>query len=250
MVVSQLQFDPGQTAPDSVSCRCSLQEYIRMATQVDLKPTLDFLKGLIPNNNRAWFQAHKSDFDKASQAFEAFVVALIDELAPTEDLRGVSPKECIFRIYRDVRFSKDKTPYKTHMSAYIAPGGRKAMAVGYYIQISPGGESIIAGGLHEPDPKRLAKFRQVIERDPRPFKKIIGAKAFREYFGEVEGEKLATAPRGYSKDHPEIELLRMKQITAYHRIPDRQLLAPDLVKETVKGLKLMKPFLVYLDSIR
>src|SRR3990172_11731033 len=108
MVVSQLQFDPGQTAPDSVSCRYGLQEYIRMATQVDLKPTLDFLKGLIPNNNRAWFQAHKSDFDKASQAFEGFVVALIDELAPTEDLRGVSPKRAYFRSNATSAFSKTK----------------------------------------------------------------------------------------------------------------------------------------------
>src|SRR3990170_1762510 len=232
------------------STKRRLREHESMGTQVDLKSTLEFLKGLKRNNNRTWFQAHRAEYDEASLAFEAFVGVLIDELRPTERLGALSPKDCIFRIYRDVRFSKDKTPYKTHMSAYIAPGGRKSMAVGYYIQISPDGESIIAGGLHEPDPKRLAKFRQVIERDPRPFKKIIGAKAFREYFGEVEGEKLATAPRGYSKDHPEIELLRMKQITAYHRIPDRQLLAPDLVKETVKGLKLMKPFLVYLDSIR
>ena len=221
-----------------------------MGVRIDLKPALEFLKGLKRNNNRAWFQAHRADFDNASQAFEDFVAAVIDELAPTEGLRGISPKDCIFRIHRDVRFSKDKTPYKTHMGAYIAPGGRKSMAVGYYIQISPDGGSIIAGGLHEPDPKRLAKFRQAIERDPRPFKKIVGAKAFREYFGEVEGEKLATAPRGYSRDHPEIELLRMKQITVFHRIPDRQLLAPGLVKETVKGFKLMKPFLVYLDSIR
>src|SRR3990170_3121233 len=221
-----------------------------MGVRIDLKPALEFLKGLKRNNNRAWFQAHRADFDNASQAFEDFVAAVIDELAPTEGLRGISPKDCIFRIHRDVRFSKDKTPYKTHMGAYIAPGGRKSMAVGYYIQISPDGGSIIAGELHEPDPKRLAKFRQAIERDPRPFKKIVGAKAFREYFGEVEGEKLATAPRGYSRDHPEIELLRMKQITVYHRIPDRQLLAPGLVKETVKGFKLMKPFLVYLDSIR
>lgn len=220
-----------------------------MATQADLKPTLEFLKALKRSNNRAWFQAHRAEYDQASQAFEAFVGALIDELRPTEGLHGLTPKDCIFRIYRDVRFSKDKTPYKTHMGAYIAPGGRKSMGVGYYIQVSPGGESMIAGGMHEPDPKHLAKFRQIIDRDPKPFKKIVASKAFRDYFGGVEGEKLKTAPKGYAKDHPDIELLRMKQVTVYHRIPDRDLLAPGIVKETLKGFKLMKPLLTYLDSI-
>jgi uncharacterized protein (TIGR02453 family) len=221
-----------------------------MAAQVDLKPTIDFLKALKRNNNRAWFQAHRSEFEQASSRFEAFVGALIDELRPTEDLRGLTPKDCIFRIYRDVRFSRDKTPYKTHMGAYVAPGGRKLMRVGYYVQVSPGDDSMLAGGLHDPDPKQLDKFRQAISRDAAPFKKIVGARAFRQYFGDVEGDKLKSAPRGYSKDHPEIELLRMKQVTVYHGFTDSEVLASDIVKRIVSGCKLMKPFLIYLDSVR
>jgi uncharacterized protein (TIGR02453 family) len=220
-----------------------------MGTQVNLKTTLEFLKALKRNNNRAWFQAHRAEYDEASQAFETFVGALIDELRPTEGLRGLTAKDCIFRIYRDIRFSKDKTPYKIHMGAYIAPGGRKAMGVGYYVHVSPR-DSMIAGGMHEPDPKRLDRFRQVIARDAGPFKEIIGARAFRDYFGDVEGEKLKSAPRGYSRDHPEIELLRMKQITVHRAIADGELLEPNIVSHVVKGFKRMKPFLVYLDSIR
>ncbi len=220
-----------------------------MGTQVNLKPTFDFLKALKRNNNRTWFQDHRAEYEEASRAFEAFVGALIDELRPTEGLRGLTPKDCIFRIYRDIRFSKDKTPYKIHMGAYIAPGGRKAMQIGYYVHVSPG-DSMIAGGLHEPDPKRLDRFRQAIVRDAGSFKKIVEAKAFREYFGEVEGEKLKSAPRGYSRDHPEIELLRLKQVTVYHRFSDREMLESDIVRQTIKGFKRMKPFLVYLDSIR
>jgi uncharacterized protein (TIGR02453 family) len=220
-----------------------------MGTQVDLKPTLDFLKALKRNNNRTWFQAHRAEYDEASRAFETFVGALIDELWPTEGLGGLTPKDCIFRIHRDIRFSKDKTPYKTHMGAYIAPGGRKAMGIGYYVHVCPG-DSMIAGGLHEPDPKRLDRFRQTIARDARPFKKIIEAKSFREYFGVVEGEKLKSAPRGYSKDHPEIELLRMKQVMVRRGIADRELLDSDVIRQIVKGFKRMKPFLVYLDSTR
>ena len=220
-----------------------------MGTQVDLKPTLKFLTALKRNNNRTWFKAHRAEYEAASLAFEGFVGALIDELRPTEGLGGLTAKDCIFRIYRDIRFSKDKTPYKTHMGAYIAPGGRKLMKMGYYVQVSPG-DSMIAGGLHEPEPKQLDKFRQTVARDATPFRKIIGAKTFRDYFGEIGGEKLKTAPRGYPKDHPEIDLLRMKQITAHHPMPDDELLSKDVVKKTVAGFRMMKPFLSYLGSIR
>jgi uncharacterized protein (TIGR02453 family) len=219
-----------------------------MALSVNLKPALEFLEALKRNNNRTWFQTHRDEYEDASLAFETFVGALIDELRPTEGLRGLTPKDCIFRIYRDIRFSKDKTPYKDHMGAYIAPGGRKATRMGYYVHVSPG-DSLIAGGLHQPDAKRLDRFRQAIVRDARPFKKIVGAKAFREYLGEVEGEKLKSAPRGYSTNHPEIELLRLKQVTVHHRFSDGDMLGPDIVRKVIKGFKRMKPFLVYLDAI-
>jgi uncharacterized protein (TIGR02453 family) len=164
-------------------------------------------------------------------------------------LGAISPKDCIFRLNRDLRFSKDKSPYKTYMSAYIAPGGRKSRRLGYYVHIQPGDHSILGGGLHEPDPGTIAKWCNAIDRDPRPFKAIIAASSFKRYFGEVQGERVKTAPKGYARDHPEIELLRLKQITASRPLLDKEILAPDLLQETLKTFKAMKPFLEVLEDL-
>jgi uncharacterized protein (TIGR02453 family) len=215
----------------------------------DLKTTLDFLKALKRHNNRDWFESHRPQYQAARSDFEAFVTALIQELAPVEGLGGLSAKDCIFRLNRDLRFSKDKSPYKTHMSAYIAPGGRKSRSLGYYVHVSPGDQSMIAGGMHEPEPQQLASWRQTIDRDPGPFNRIIHERTFRRYFGEVSGEKLKTAPKGYPRDHPQLELLRLKQVTAMRPIPDKDLLGRSLLQETLRTFRAMKPFLRYLENL-
>jgi uncharacterized protein (TIGR02453 family) len=219
-----------------------------MATVVDLRPVLKFAAALKRNNNRDWFQAHRAEYEAARTQFESYVAALIGELSRTESLAGLSPQDCIFRLNRDLRFTKDKTPYKPYLSAYIAPGGRKSRRMGYYIHLEPG-NCMLAGGLHEPEPQQLAAWRAAIDRNPRPLKKIIAGAAFRRYFGELQGERLKTVPRGYPKDHPEADLLRLKSVTIIRPIPEAVVTSPAFLRESLATFQAMRPFLRYLDQL-
>lgn len=216
-------------------------------TQFDLQSVLKFAGNLKQNNNRNWFQEHRSDYEMARAHFEDYVAALIQELSKTEPLADLSPKDCIFRLNRDLRFTKDKTPYKPYMSAYIAPGGRKSRLLGYYVHIEPG-NAMLAGGLYEPNTRQLASWRESIDRDPRPFKDIIDNETFHKFFGEVSGERLKTIPRGYPKDHPEADLLRLKSVTVTRHVSDTEVASPAFFPETIETFRVMKPFLEYLDT--
>lgn len=215
----------------------------------DLEPTLAFLGDLRENNNRTWFNDNRIRYEEASAAFQALVEYIISNLEKVVDLRGVSAKDCIFRINRDIRFSKDKSPYKSNMGAEIAPGGRKSGNLGYYVHLAPHDESLVAGGLYMPTSEQLAKFRSAVAKDAAPFKRITHASAFVRYFGEVAGDRLTTAPQGYSRDHPEIDLLRLKQVMLVHHFTDKQVRARGFPAETVQVLKAMKPFNDYLKRI-
>jgi uncharacterized protein (TIGR02453 family) len=220
-----------------------------MKNTVDLSPVLSFLKKLAKNNDRAWFEAHRSDYENAQARFEDFVAALIIEISAFEDLGSVTPKDCIFRIYRDVRFAKDKSPYKTNMAASIGRGGRKSMGFPYYLHVAPGDHSMLAGGCHEASADQISRWRQAVDKDASSVKKIIGKKDFVAAFGGITGEKLAKAPRGYPADHPELELLKLKQITVMHTVPDKELLSPAMVQSSAAVFKTMKPLMDYLGSI-
>jgi len=222
---------------------------VAMKNAVDLAPVLSFLKQLEKNNNREWFEAHKSYYANALGRFEDFVAALIIEISAFEDLAGVAPKDCMFRIYRDVRFSKDKSPYKTNMGASIGPGGRKSKGYPYYLHVAPGNHSMLAGGCHEASTEQLARWRSTVDKDASTLKKLIGKKDFVAAFGGLTGEKLAKAPRGYAADHPELELLRLKQIAVMRTVTDKELLSPSVVQSSAAIFKTMKPFLDYLGSI-
>lgn len=215
--------------------------------QFDLQSVLQFAGDLKQNNNRSWFLDHRSDYEAARAHFEDYVAALIQELSKTEPLADLSPKDCIFRLNRDLRFTKDKTPYKPYMSAYIAPGGRKSRLLGYYVHIEPG-NAMLAGGLYEPNTQQLASWRESIVRDSRPFKDIIGSETFCKFFGEVGGERLKTIPRGYPKDHPEADLLRLKTVTVTRHVSDTEVASPAFFPETIETFRVMKPFLEYLDT--
>ncbi len=215
----------------------------------DLKHVLTFLSGLKNNNNKPWFEAHRSEYEQARAEFETFVDQVIRGVGAFEDMKGVSARDCVMRIYRDLRFSKDKSPYKIAMSASVGPGGRKAYRFQYYLHLEPHDHSMVAGGLHEPESAQINAFRSAIARDASKFKRVVGAKAFKEYFGDVGGEKLKTAPQGYDRDHPEIELLRLKEVVAVHTFADRAVASPDFVAQVVQGCKTMKPFLDYLSSV-
>jgi uncharacterized protein (TIGR02453 family) len=215
----------------------------------DLKPVLDFLSHLKQHNNKAWFDENRAAYEIARAHFESFVDQLISEYGGIEDLGGISAKDCIMRIYRDTRFSKDKSPYKTNMSATIAPGGKKSSSLGYHLHIQPHNETLIAGGLYMPTPEQLARFRMVIDQDAAPFKAIINDKTFKSYFGVLEGEKVKTVPQGYARNHPEIELLRFKQVVVVHRVSDEEVLLPEFSAHVIKTFAAMKPFLNYLNTI-
>ncbi len=216
---------------------------------LDLRPVLEFLSRLKEHNNKAWFDENRAAYDIARARFESFVDQLISEYGGIEDLGGITAEDCVMRIYRDTRFSKDKSPYKTNMSASIAPGGKKSANLGYHLHIQPHDETLIAGGLYMPTPEQLARFRMAIDQDAAPFKAIIKDKEFGKYFGMLEGEKVKTVPQGYTQNHPEIELLRFKQVVVVHRLSDEMVLSPKFSTHAVKTFTAMKPFLDYLNAI-
>ncbi len=210
---------------------------------------LRFLDELRQNNNKTWFDRHRPDYEAARSTFEQLIDELIDEFRISDHLQGLTARECIARIYRDVRFTKDKSPYKTNLAAVIAPGGWRSLYLGYYLSIEPHGQSMVAGGLYLPTPEQLNRFRQAIDENADAFKDITGTPAFIQAFGSVEGERLKTAPKGYDRTHPEIALLQLKQITAVHHFSDQEVLAHDFPAQVVMLCRAMKPFLAYLSSI-
>ena len=220
-----------------------------MTDPINLKPLLRFLDQLGKNNNKAWFEAHRAEYETGRAEFERFTAYVIDQLRDSDGLGTLSAKDCISRINRDIRFSKDKSPYRTNLWAEIAPGGRKATRLGYHISVGPGGHSIVAGGLYMSTPEQLARFRRAIDQDAAAFKKVVGARAFVQTFGSVEGERLKTAPQGYDRAHPEIELLQLKQVTAVHRFTDAQVTEPEFPQQVVVTCGAMRPFLDYLNEV-
>ena len=220
-----------------------------MSPATDLHPTFRFLAELRKHNNREWFEKHRDDYEDAKGRFEALVNQIIAGLSPVDDLAGLQAKDCVMRIFRDVRFSKDKSPYKTNMAANISPGGRKSNKLGYHLSLAPGGESIIAGGIYMPEPAQLNRLRDAIARDAAPLKAVAAEKNFKKYFGQLEGEKVKTVPQGYDRDHPDIELLRFKQLLAVHRLPDDVALGPRFAAHAVKVCAAMRPFNEYLNGV-
>lgn len=215
-----------------------------------LKTTLDFLLDLRFNNNKTWFDENRSRYDASQRAVEGFLNDLFSRFAPVLDLGATKPKDCLFRIFRDVRFSKDKTPYKTQVGIVIGNGGRKADGVWYYVHIEPDDSSFVATGLYESTPEQLRSVREAIAADDKPLRKILNAKAFKKWTGGLEGETLKVPPKGFASDHPAIDLLKHKQFLASHRLFDADILSDDLAAHVVDACLAMKPFAEYLAQIK
>lgn len=211
--------------------------------------TLEFLQDLVQNNNREWFHANRARYDAAKSEFEGFVGQLLQGIEAFQPLPNTAVKDCIFRINRDIRFSKDKAPYKKNLAAAVGPGGRHSGRVDYYFHLQPGNESFLGAGMWQPTPTHLAKFRQEIDYNVDELKAIIEAPDFRAYFPEIAGETMKTAPKGYSADHPDIALLRRKELFFIHRYSDKDVLKPDFASELVKGCQLIKPYCDYLNYL-
>ena len=213
------------------------------------KSTLDFLTAIKCNNNRDWFLANRPSYLDAKDNFESFVQGVIDRIILFDPIiKGLEAKSCVFRINRDIRFSNDKSPYKSHFGAFIVRGGKKNgdKYAGYYFHIEPGA-SIMAGGAYTPPAPWLSAIREKISDSPEEFMKITGEKDFIKYFKSIDGEKLKTAPKGYPKDHPQIELLKYKSYLVVNEAPDKLVLSKDYMDHVVKTFKAMKPLNNYLN---
>lgn len=213
------------------------------------KPTIDFLKKLKKNNNRDWFTANKKLYEDAKYDFEVFVFELIQKIVEfDETISGVEPKDCIFRIYKDVRFSKDKTPYKTNMGAFVCISGRKTNHAGYYVHVSPT-EFFLGSGLYMPPAEQLLAVRNKIADNYKAFNKIITAPDFKKNFGGLwQGDKLKSAPKGFDKEHPAIELLKLKSFMADHTYKEDKALSKGFTDYCAKMFKSTKALNDFLNA--
>lgn len=214
-----------------------------------METTLKFLKQLAKNNRKEWFDENRKMYEAAKVEFEAVVKAVIDKAIVYDPLlAGLEAKKCMFRINKDVRFSKDKSPYKQNMGASINPGGKKSMIPGYYLHVEPG-KSFLAGGCWQPMPDMLAAIRQEIDYNAKDFRKILAAKDFKNYFGGLsEEDKLKTAPKGYDKGHEDIDLLQHKSFIAVHELTDAQVLDKNFPTYVSKVFKAMLPLNSFLRN--
>lgn len=212
--------------------------------------TFAFIAGLKENNTREWFQANKERYDKAQADVIAFAGKLIEALS--KENAGVDadvdPKKCVMRIYRDIRFSKDKTPYKTNMAI-----GRltknKTVEIGYYLQIEPGNKSFIAGGYWMPQGEHIKSIRQEIDYNAADLTGIVDAPDFKKTFGEFRNqEKLKTLPKGYDADNENIELLKLKSFIAYRDLKDKELTGSNAVKLVAQLCTKIHPLNVFLNN--
>ncbi|AXR59647.1 DUF2461 domain-containing protein [Leptospira mayottensis] len=211
--------------------------------------TLDFLKKLAKNNNKPWLEKNKDLFIEAKADFENLITELIIGLAKLNpSLTEVDPKKCIFRIHRDVRFSKNKEPYKTNFGASIGATGKDLGKPLFYLHVQPGGESFLAGGLYMPDPPTLKKVREHILEDSKSLKKIVQEKKFVKKFGGLSDMKLKTAPKGFAKDHPDLEWIQYTSYIVEKRLKDEDLLARNFIKNTIESYKILQSFLKYLND--
>ena len=211
--------------------------------------TFQFLKELSENNNRPWFQTHKGRYEMARTNFEEFISQLILHIARFDPPIGeLDAKRCIFRIYRDTRFSRDKKPYKINFGAHLVAYESKVHdRAGYYIHLQPG-NTFLAGGAYLPPAPWLKAIRNAIDQKGKGLQKILSHPEFKKYFGEMEGEKLKTIPRDYPADHPFIELLRYKSFLAVHQLKDEDAMAEDFLKKAVRVFGALKPFDDFLNK--
>ena len=207
------------------------------------KTTLDFLKELKNNNNREWFNDHKAEFQVEQTKAKEFYSALMEELKTHDDIESLK----IFRIYRDVRFSKDKTPYKPHFAGNFVRA-TKRLRGGYYLRIRPG-ESFLAGGFWEPNKEDLLRIRKEFEMDATEIRDIINDKTFVKYFGNLEGNELKTAPRGFDKEHPDMDLIKKKQFIVTRYFSDDEVLNPNFLDELNKTYRAMRPYFDFMSEI-
>lgn len=209
--------------------------------------TLQFLLDVAENNNRDWFNENRKVYEATKKDIESVVAELIAGMVKHEpEFAGLEAKKSMFRIFRDARFSANKAPYKTNMGAWMARGGRKSPFAGFYLHIQPGA-SFLAGGVYHPESKILKGIREGIDYDAQSLRDIITNKAFVNRFEEMTGDKVKTSPKGYSKDHPAIDLLRHKSFLMSVNVSDEELTHSDFVSNALDIFADMVPLNQYLN---
>lgn len=214
--------------------------------------TLTFLKNLKKNNHKTWFDANRKVYEAAKADYANLVTEVIKGLGKKDPaIATLTAKECVFRINRDVRFSKNKDPYKTNMGMYLSRGGKKSLFSGYYFHLEPGGKSFAAGGLWMPEADVIKKVRQEIDYNWDAFKAIIQQKKFTAVYKGLqreEGMVLSREPKGYEKDNPAIEYIKMKSWVATTPFTDAQLTSDKLVKDIVSAFETLQPLIQFLNT--
>lgn len=214
-----------------------------------MKDIFDFLKELKENNNKEWFDKNRDRYQSAKKIFEEFSELLISEVNKIDKSVGLpEAKKCIFRIFRDVRFSKDKTPYKSNFGCFIAQGGRKSIYPGYYFHYEPG-SSFVGGGIYCPPKETLLATRTEIYENPEEFISILNKPSFKKVYSELwQDDKLKTCPKNFPKDFEHVDLLRYKSYTAVTNIEDKELLSDKLVDKILDSFKELKPLNDFINN--
>jgi uncharacterized protein (TIGR02453 family) len=209
---------------------------------------IQFLQELSENNNREWFQNNKKRYDESREKVLFLTEVVINEIRKFDpEIPLLEPKDCLFRIFRDVRFSNDKRPYKTNFGSFIAKGGRKSMHAGYYFHIEPSG-SFVGGGIYMPAAEPLKAIREYIAENGEEFLSIINNKDFKTVYPEMMDDKLKTAPKGFSPDHEFINLLRYKSFAFSSQLNKSQILADNYIELLVYSFKILQPVNRFLND--
>jgi uncharacterized protein (TIGR02453 family) len=213
--------------------------------------TIRFLKDLKKNNNKPWFDAHRPVYETARKDFEIFIQSVIDQHGKKDPgIKTLVARDCMFRINRDVRFAKDKSPYKSNLGASINPGGKKSPLAGYYFHLEPGA-SFAGGGIWMPLPEDLKKIRQEIDYNLASFKKILAAKKFKSVYGDLSRDPeylLSRVPKGYEPENPAAEFLKLKSLIAGIHIKDVELGSKDLLKKTAAAFDALQPLIEFINE--
>ena len=212
-----------------------------------MKEILDFLKDLEANNSREWFDQNRERYDVTRKKFLAVTEILIREIRQFDDeVMALNPKDCVFRIFRDVRFSHNKSPFKSNYGCFIARGGKKSGFAGYYLHIQPG-ECFLSGGIYMPPPEHLQAIREEIYYHPHDYISIVENTQFKATYTLPYFDKLKTAPKGYPKDWEYVDHLKNRSYALGHVIQEQELYAPDFIDKAVGLFKIIHPFNHYLN---
>ncbi|MDC6363392.1 MULTISPECIES: DUF2461 domain-containing protein [Flavobacteriaceae] len=214
-----------------------------MNNSIISKEAFDILKVLAKNNNKEWFEKNKSVFKKHESEVKSFFESVKERLSQHDDIEKMK----MFRIYRDVRFSKDKTPYKTHFAGSFSRLGAHLRG-GYYIHLQPG-NSLLATGFWAPNKEDLFRIRKELEMDASDFRKVISDPDFKKIWGELQGDAVKTAPKGFDKDHPDIGLIKNKQYVFVRNFTDQEVLSPNFIEDVDKSYRAIRPYFDLMSDI-